>query len=137
MLQKYETCLMQAVNLYRGDKMDSYSTSKLKEIVSLIQLIVQALGCIDDESLTINEKSLYSLIGGTDEERTGNIKGSLAEQLTALNDNITDLNGKMQTMIDYINYIDDVIGHSPGGTGYARVMLPQDGWEWKYAQEGE
>lgn len=135
MQQKYEIYLMQAVNLFRGDNMDSFANEQLKNIVSFLQLIINALGCIDDESLTINEKSLYSLIGGTDEERTGNIKGSLAEQLTALNDNITDLNGKMQTMIDYINYIDDIIGHSPGGTGYARVMLPQDGWEWKYAQE--
>lgn len=137
MQQKYEIYLMQAVNLFRGDNMDSFANEQLKNIVSFLQLIINALGCIDDESLTINEKSLYSLIGGIDEERTGNIKGSLAEQLTALNDNITDLNGKMQTMIDYINYIDDIIGHSPGGTGYARVMLPQDGWEWKYAQEEE
>lgn len=115
--------------------MNSYSTSKLKEIVSLMQLIVQALGCIDDESLTINEKSLYSLIGGTDEERTGNINGSLSEQLKALNDNITEMNGKMQTMIDYINYIDDIIGHSPGGTGFARVMLPGGDWGWEYTQQ--
>lgn len=137
MQQKYEIYLMQAVNLFRGDNMDSFANEQLKNIVSFLQLIINALGCIDDESLTINEKSLYSLIGGTDEERTGNINGSLAEQLTALNDNITEMNDKMQTMIDYINYIDDIIGHSPGGTGYARVMLPQDGWEWKYAQEGE
>lgn len=137
MQRKYVTCLMQAVNLYRGDIMDSFANEQLKNIVSFLQLIIQALGCIDDESLTINEKSLYSLIGGTDDERTGNINGSLAEQLTALNDNITDLNGKMQTMINYIDYIDDIIGHSPGGTGFARVMLPGDDWGWEYTQSEE
>ena len=111
--------------------MDSYATSKLKDITSFLQLIVQALGCIDDESLTINEKSLYSIIG-EDEERISNIDGTLSEQLKALNDNLSIMNDKMQTLISHIDYLDDIVHKDAADVAYLKVMLPSNGWEWNY-----
>lgn len=117
--------------------MDSYATSKLKDITAFLQLIVQALGCIDDESLEINTKTLYSIIGGEkDEEREGDINGTLSEQLKALNDNIETLNTKMETLINHVDFLDDIVHKDGAGVGYLKVMQPQDGWEWNYTDGG-
>lgn len=112
--------------------MDSFATDQLKAVVSFLQLIVQALGCIDDESLTVNEKSLYSLMrifAEADESRTGNIKGTVSEQLVALNDSIHELKTAVERTNSLLDYIDDSIGHANSDTGYIRIM-PSDGRYW-------
>ena len=112
--------------------MDSFATEQLKAVVSFLQLIVQALGCIDDESLTVNEKSLYSLMRifvEADESRTGNIKGTVSEQLVALNDSIHELKTAVERTNSLLDYIDDSIGHANSDTGYIRIM-PSDGTYW-------
>ena len=111
--------------------MDSFANEQLKNIVSFLQLIINALGCIDDESLTINEKSLYSIIG-EDEERTSNINGTLSEQLKALNDNLSTMNDKMQTLVSHIDYLDDIVHKDAADVAYLKVMLPSGNWEWNY-----
>lgn len=121
--------------------MDSFSTGKLKEICTYLQLIVGAMGCIDDDN-KINPISIYDIISGIsdkDDDRQADINGTLQEQIKALNDNISNLAsaiGDIKAGIDrtnnHLDYIDDMIGHSPDGTGYARIMPPGDGWYWKY-----
>ena len=118
--------------------MNSFSTGKLKEITSLMQLIVKALIGIDEETGELNEKQLYGIlqsISSEDEERKENIDGTLQEQIKALNASINSLNttlGNINTNInrtnDYLDYIDNTIS-STNDTPYVRVMLP-DGIVW-------
>ena len=108
--------------------MNSFSTGKLKELVSLLQLIVTAIVGIDEETGELNEKQLYGILQSisseTDEERTGNIDGTLQEQIKALNDNIQHLNttlGSIETLFS------SIVGNAYD-VGYVRTMNASTNW---------
>jgi hypothetical protein len=103
--------------------MDSFSVGKLKEICTYLQLIINAVGCVDKEN-KINETTMYDILNSftiTDEERQSNINGSLAEQIKALNDNISALNAKLTETNKSLAFIDDAVAYQ-NDVGYLRTM---------------
>lgn len=111
--------------------MNAFSNEKMKELVTLLQLLVTAMVGIDEKTGELNEKQLYGILHSissvTDEERESNINGTLQEQLKALNDNLARTN-------ELLDYIDDCIGHDADGTGYIRIMDNGNGWTWSYKE---
>ena len=108
--------------------MNSFSTGKLKELVSLLQLIVTAMVGIDEKTGELNEKQLYGILQSisseTDEERTGNIDGTLQEQIKALNDNIQNLN----TTLEKVETLFSSIVGNAYDVGYVRTMNASTNW---------
>lgn len=108
--------------------MNSFSTGKLKEITSLMQLIVKALIGIDEETGELKEKQLYGILQSisseTDEERTGNIDGTLQEQVKALNDNIKNLNTTLESIETLVS---SIVGNAYD-VGYVRTMNASTNW---------
>ena len=112
--------------------MNSFSNEKMKELVTLLQLLVTAMVGIDKETGELNENQIYNIlqsISGTDEERTADINGTLQEQVKALNDNIISLKTAIEQTNEHLDYIDNVVGFT-SGTAFVKTMLP-DGLIWQ------
>lgn len=101
--------------------MNSFSTGKLKELVSLLQLIVTAMVGIDEETGELKEKQLYGILQSisseTDEERISNIDGTLQEQIKALNTTLE----RIETLLN------EVVGNAYD-VGYVRTMNASTNW---------
>lgn len=111
--------------------MTSFDSMKLQDAATALQLLVNAL-VVDPETKKVNDKTLYTIISAistSDENRTGDIKGTIAEQLVALNDSISSLKTAIDRTNSLLDYIDDSVGHADSDTGYIRIM-PSDGTYW-------